>query len=187
MPTALELAVPPVRMLVRFESAEVAAEQQARQAVTLAEQHGGSASVLTGDDESGAWRAHDARVFGADGEGTILKVVTLPSELSSTLEQIGEVAQANQLEYAVTGRAGLGVLYVRLHGSATGRAAFVTALRAQFRPGQGSVVVRRADPELTSLVGVWGPIGDSLPIMREVKRRFDPTGTLNPGRGPGGL
>lgn len=187
MPTALELAVPPARMLVRFESVEVVAEQQARQAVTLAEQHGGTASVLTGDDESDAWRAHETRVFGADNEGTLLKVVTLPAELSSTLEQIAELARANQLEYAVTGRAGLGVLEVRLHGRVTARAALVTALRAQFRPGHGSVVVRRSDPELQSLVDVWGPIGDGLPIMREVKRRFDPTGTLNPGRGPGGL
>jgi glycolate oxidase FAD binding subunit len=187
MPTALELAVPPARMLVRFESVEVVAEQQARQAVALAEQHGGTASVLTGDDESDAWRAHEACVFGADSDGTLLKVVTLPAALSSTLEQIAELARANQLAYAVTGRAGLGVLEVRLHGSVTARAALVTALRAQFRPGHGSVVVRRSDPELQSLVDIWGPIGDGLPIMREVKRRFDPTGTLNPGRGPGGL
>jgi glycolate oxidase FAD binding subunit len=187
MPTALELAVPPARMLVRFESVEVVAEQQARQAVTLAEAHGGAASVLTGDDEFGAWRAHEARAFGDEYEGTLLKVVTLPAELSSTLDRIGALAEANQLEYAVTGRAGLGVLCVRLHGRGTARAEFVTALRAQFGPGQGSVVVRRADSELSSLVDVWGPIGDGLPIMREVKRRFDPTGTLNPGRGPGGL
>jgi FAD/FMN-containing dehydrogenase len=33
----------------------------------------------------------------------------------------------------------------------------------------------------------WGEIGDSLRMMRAVKARFDPHGTLNPGRGPGGI
>ena len=187
MPTALELAAPPARMLVRFESVETVAEQQASHAVTIAGQHGGTAVVLTGDDETCAWRAHDARVFGADQGGTILKVVTMPAELSSTLARIGEEAQANQLDYAVTGRAGLGVLHVLLTGGAAARASIIMALRSRVPLGQGSVVVRRADAELKSLVGVWGPIGDGLPIMREVKRRFDPTGTLGPGRGPGGL
>lgn len=186
MPTALELALPPARILVRFESVEAVAEQQARHAVTLATEHGGRAVVLAGGDETHAWQAHDARVF-AEHDGAILKVVTLPAEVSSTLARIGELAQANQLDYVVTGRAGLGVLHVRLDGGGAAMAEFVTALRAPLRPGQGSVVLRQADADLKSRVGVWGPIGDGLPIMREVKRRFDPTGTLNPGRGPGGL
>ena len=187
MPTALELAAPPASMLVRFESVEAVAEQQALHAVTLAAEHGGSAIVLTGDDETHAWRSHAARVFGDENDGTILKVVTLPADLSSTLARIRELAQANQLDYVVTGRAGLGVLHVRLNGGGAAKAEFVTALRARCRPGQGSVVLRQADAQLQSRVGVWGAIGDGLPIMREVKRRFDPTGTLSPGRGPGGL
>ncbi len=186
MPTALELAAPPPAMLVRFESVETVAEQQALQAVTLAEQQGGRAVVLAGDDESHAWRAHDTRVFGTGQDGTILKIVTVPNEVSSTLTRITEAAQTNHLDYAVTGRAGLGVLNVLVQGATEARASFVTMLRDRFLPGQGSVVIRRADAELKSLVGVWGPIGDGLPIMREVKRRFDPTGTLNPGRGPAG-
>ena len=187
MPTALELAAPPAGMLVRFESVETVAEQQASQAATLAEQQGGRAVVLTGDDEMQAWHPHDKRVFGTGQDGTILKIVTVPTEVSSTVARIGEVAQTNHLDYAVTGRAGLGVLNVLVQGDAESRASFVTVLRDRFLPGEGSVVIRRADAELKSLVGVWGPIGDGLPIMREVKRRFDPTGTLNPGRGPGGL
>ncbi|MDA1094963.1 MAG: FAD-binding oxidoreductase [Acidobacteria bacterium] len=187
MPTALELAFPPARMLVRFESVAAVAQQQADAAATLATAHGGRAMVLMGDDESHLWQAHAARVFEDDGDGTVLKVVMLPAEVSSTLGRIAELAAANHLDYVVTGRAGLGVLHARLSGGHVGTAEFVTSLRARFRPGQGSVVVRHADAELKSRVGVWGPIGDGLPIMREVKRRFDPTGTLGPGRGPGGL
>ncbi|HIE92054.1 MAG TPA: FAD-binding oxidoreductase [Acidobacteria bacterium] len=124
MPTALELAAPPPAMLVRFESVETVAEQQALQAVTLAEQQGGRAVVLAGDDESHAWRAHDTRVFGTGQDGTILKIVTVPNEVSSTLTRITEAAQTNHLDYAVTGRAGLGVLNVLVQGATEARASF---------------------------------------------------------------
>ena len=80
-----------------------------------------------------------------------------------------------------------GVLFVGLHGGVSEQATFVTALRERLPVGRGSATIQRADPELKALVDVWGPVGDGLRIMHEVKRRFDPTGTLNPGRGPGGL
>ena len=184
-PTALELATPPATMLIRFESVETVVVEQADQAATLARAHGGTVVILTGEEETAAWREHDARVF--DREGTIVKLVVVPSEVSSILAWLDTAAKTRQLDYVVTGRAGLGVLSVGLHGAVSEQAAFVTALRDRLPIGRGSATIRRADPELKALVDVWGPIGDSLRIMQEVKRRFDPTGSLNPGRGPGGL
>ena len=184
-PTALELATPPAAMLIRFESVEAVAVEQAEQAATLARSHDGTPVILSGDDETAVWRAHDARVF--EREGTIVKLVIVPSEVSSTLAWLDAAAKTRQLDYVVTGRAGLGVLYVGLHGAVSEQAAFVSALRDRLPAGRGSAVIQRADPELKALVDVWGPVGDGLRIMQEVKRRFDPTGTLNPGRGPGGL
>ena len=184
-PTALELATPPATMLIRFESVESVVVEQADQAATLARAHGGTVVILTGEEETAAWREHDDRVF--DREGTIVKLVVVPSEVSSILAWLDTAAKTRQLDYVVTGRAGLGVLSVGLHGAVSEQAAFVTALRDRLPIGRGSAAIRRADPELKALVDVWGPIGDSLRIMQEVKRRFDPTGSLNPGRGPGGL
>ena len=184
-PTALELATPPATMLIRFESVETVAVEQAEQVVTLAQAHGGTVVVLAGEDETVAWREHDARVF--DREGTIVKLVVVPSEVSSILAWLDTAAKTRQLDYVVTGRAGLGVLSVGLHGAVSEQAAFVTGLRERLPTGRGSATIQRAGPELKALVEVWGPVGDSLRIMQEVKRRFDPTGSLNPGRGPGGL
>ena len=184
-PTALELATPPATMLIRFESVETVAVEQAEQAATLARGHGGTPVVLMGEDEAVAWREHDARVFGR--EGTIVKLVILPAELSSTLAWLDDTAKTRRLDYTVIGRAGLGGLYLGLRGAVSEQAAFVTALRGRLPVGRGSATIRRADPELKAMVDVWGPVGDGLRIMQEVKRRFDPTGTLNPGRGPGGL
>ena len=184
-PTALELATPPATMLIRFESVERVAVEQAEQAAALARGHGGTPVVLTGEDEAVAWREHNLRVF--DREGTIVKLVILPAELSSTLAWLDDTARTRRLDYVVTGRAALGVLHLGLHGAVSEQAAFVTALRERLPIGRGSATIQRADPELKAMVDVWGPVGDGLRIMQDVKRRFDPTGTLNPGRGPGGL
>ena len=184
-PTALELATPPTTMLIRFESVEAVAVEQAEQAATLARAHGGTVVILAGENETAAWRSHEAHVF--DREGTIVKLVVVPSEVSPTLAWLDAAAKARQLDYVVTGRAGLGVLHVGLHGAVSAQATLVTALREQFPIGRGSATIQRGAPELKALVDIWGPLGDGLRIMQEVKRRFDPTGTLNPGRGPGGL
>ena len=181
-PTAVELAWPPATMLVRFESIEPVA---ALQAAALVRDGGGSAVVLADADEAAAWRRHEARVFG--GEGTIVKLVVLPSDLSATLAWVDEAARAQSLDCEMVGRAGLGVLYLRLSGAASAQASLVRSLRERIGRGRGSVVIRQAGGELRSLVDVWGPLGDGFPLMQQVKRQFDPRGILNPGRGPGGL
>ena len=184
-PAAVELAGPPPTMLVRFESIEPVAEQQAEAAAGLVRDGGGAATVLADADEAAAWRRHEARVFGV--EGTVVKLVVLPSELSDTLAWLDEAARAHSLDCAVAGRAGLGVLYTQLAGPVSAQAALVRALRERIAPGRGSAVIRQAEGELRSLVDVWGPLGDGFPVMQQVKRQFDPRAILNPGRGPGGL
>ena len=184
-PTAVELAWPPATILLRFESIAPVAVQQAEQAAALVRDGGGAATVLADADEAAAWRRHEARVFG--GEGTIAKLVVLPSDLSDTLAWLAEAARGPSLDCEVVGRAGLGVLYLRLTGAASAQASLVRGLRERISPGRGSVVIRQAGQELRSLVDVWGPVGDGFPLMQQVKRQFDPRGILNPGRGPGGL
>jgi hypothetical protein len=44
--------------------------------------------------------------------------------------------------------------------------------------------VLRADPAVKAAVDVWGPMGDALGVMGAIKRKLDPAGILNAGRGP---
>ena len=39
----------------------------------------------------------------------------------------------------------------------------------------------------TAKIDLWGCQSDALPLMREIKRRFDPNRILNPGRFVGGI
>ena len=184
-PTAVELQLPPPRVLIRFESVETAAAQQASDAAELAEGHGGKTEVVAGDEERALWEAHARRPW--EGPGAVVKLSLLPGDLQATLTWLEEATRTRRVAYELAGRAGLAVLYLRLDGSAEAQAELVTALRGRLPAGHGSAMITRGAPQLKSLVDVWGPIGDGLRIMREVKSRFDPTGVLNPGRGPGGL
>ena len=182
-PTALEIELPPPRLLVRFESVEAAVAEQAREAVNLAAAGGAKARILQGSEEAAIWDAHDRRPW--EGRGAILKVSLLVSDLADTLTWLTEAAGIDECEG--TGRAGLGVLLIRLDGDVDAQARLLMELRERIPAGRGSAVVPRGSRELKARVDVWGPIGDGLDLMRAVKQRFDPSGILNPGRGPGGL
>ena len=182
-PTAIEIAGPPFVVLVRFESVEAAVVAQAERASRIATTQGATVREIEGTAEAERWTAHNAPA-GANGD-TVVKVNVLATETASMLTWIEEHVPAGT--WSVTGRAGLGVLYLRLSGEADAQARIVSDIRDRLPMGRGSAVVLGGTPALKRLVDVWGPIGDAAPLMRTVKRQFDPGGILNPGRGPGGL
>jgi glycolate oxidase FAD binding subunit len=60
-------------------------------------------------------------------------------------------------------------------------------LRAAIAPHDGTAVVLRAPDAVRERLDHWGPVGDSLDLMRRVKERFDPERRMSPGRFVGGL
>ena len=62
----------------------------------------------------------------------------------------------------------------------------LAGLRAQLESEGGTLTVLR-QAQGREPIDAWGAAGDSLPLMREIKRRFDPHNTLNPGRFAGGI
>ena len=182
-PSAVELEWPPARLHVRFESVEAAVTQQAAEIVRLAGDSGRADTVMD-DAESRLWAAY----AGGWGEpGTLVKLATRPTALVSTLARLRDDCERDGIEMSAAGRAALGVVDVRLEGPPDAQARVIERLRDQLPAGEGSAVVRRADPDLRRQVDPWGRIGDALPIMRAIKARFDPEGRLNPGGGPGGV
>jgi glycolate oxidase FAD binding subunit len=182
-PTAVELQTHPARLLVRFESIEAAAEQQAVEAAAVVRGVCDAANVIGGADEALRWTAHARRPW--QGDGAVLKVCVMPTEVGPTLKWLDETER--HCDWEAVGRAAVGVLLVRVGGDVAQQAAAIAGLRARIPPGRGSVVVVRAGDELKRVVDVWGTGGDALPLMRAIKREFDPEGLLNPGRGPYGI
>jgi glycolate oxidase FAD binding subunit len=168
-PTAVELLAPagePARLVVVFESIPESVRAQARAAVVLL---GGGAEQDDLPDGFGR------RPGGPDD--LVLRLAFAPAALTAVLAALPVGA-------SVTASACTGVAYAALP-AAPGVAA-LPGLRAALAPYDGTAAVLAAPPELADL-DHWGPVGDALALMGQVKDRFDPGRRMSPGRFVGGL
>lgn len=129
------------------------------------------------------WRATEA-LFRDDPDALVVKAsvpTTRIGALSEGLRQAGREhgATVDQVIQAP------GVGYARFTGGDLG--AVVTRLRATVDELTGTLVALVAPAAVKARGDVWGDAGDALPLMRRVKEKFDPHGTLNPGRFIGGI
>ena len=178
-PTAVELETPPLRLLVRFETTLRAAEEQAMRALELCERHGKGAAIVDEAAEADLWQQHDSRIWRTDQ--TVLKVSVLPARVGVLLEQVGAALGARKIEWQAAGRAALGVTLIALCGSPDQHAAAVDELRTTTVGLGGTAVGLTTATEVGVSLASWGGAGDALGLMREVKSRFDPHGTLRNG------
>ncbi len=120
-----------------------------------------------------------------DDEAAI-KIAAPPAELAGVLDSVLGAAERRRVKSRIVARAASGVTLVGFSGG--DQAEFVEELREIWTRRGGSVVLQRAPADLKKRVGTWSTGGrDDLSLMRRVKEKFDPRGTLNPGRFIGGI
>jgi glycolate oxidase FAD binding subunit len=117
------------------------------------------------------WSARQQRL-NAD---VVCKGTMLPSEIARFAEK------ARGLGGESVTQAG-GIMIAGFPVAAAGR---LVELRRELEGAGGSLMVLKQPAE--SELDCWGTLPDSLPLMREIKRRFDPDRILNPGRFLGGI
>ena len=169
-PSAVELiagADGPARLVVLFESIAESVAGQATAAVALL--GGGEESEDLPED-------FGRRPGGADD--VLLRLAYAPASLSAVLEALPAGT-------AVTAHAATGVSYAAVPAGEAAEA--LPRLRAAIAPHDGTAVVLRAPDAVRERLDHWGPVGDSLDLMRRVKERFDPERRMSPGRFVGGL
>ena len=103
------------------------------------------------------------------------KATMLPSEIASFAERVRSLGGESVTQAT-------GIMTAAFPAAAAGQ---LPQLRRDLEAASGSLVVLKQPAE--SKLDCWGTLPDSLPLMREIKRRFDPDGVLNPGRFLGGL
>jgi len=103
------------------------------------------------------------------------KGTMLPSEIARFAERV-RVAGGESATQAT------GIMTAAFPASAGER---LQQLRGELEAARGSLMVLKQPAE--SNLDCWGTSPDSLPLMREVKHRFDPERVLNPGRFLGGI
>jgi glycolate oxidase FAD binding subunit len=193
-PAALELTWPdpsgPGRLLMVAEGMRTGVTEQARDAAKLLEPFG-AAEVIEPGASHPALEGFAGRPWERGDAGTALvgaKAACVPTELAGAIEDLWAAAATHGLQIALKSHAGVGVTYLALRGGEvdTLAAAFQEARERLARRG-GTLVALEAPLELKHKVDVWGPVGDAEGLMRRVKERFDPGGTMSPGRFVGGI
>ena len=187
-PSAIELQSMGCRLLVRFETTEAAATQQASAALSICQSRRIEAAIVSGDAESDLWRGYHDDLSASDG--VLVRIAVLPAQVADTLDHVERVILSHNLDCRVSGRVAVGVMYVRLVATATNEtaaeslAAAIDHIRRNAWARGGSAVVISAEPAVIRIVDPWGDVGDALPLMQAVKARFDPNHVLAAGRTP---
>jgi glycolate oxidase FAD binding subunit len=133
----------------------------------------GLAEIAVSDDDAPLWGRQRAAQRSADR--ALVRVTAPPTALAAV------IAAARACGGALVGRAALGQSFVEVDPEAVAR------LRTGLPAGAAGVVLD-APPQLREAIDPWGPVPDAaLALMRQVKARFDPSGTCNPGLFAGGI
>jgi glycolate oxidase FAD binding subunit len=96
-----------------------------------------------------------------------------------------EVARFVELVRGLGGESVTQATGIMIAGLPAAAAEGLAQLRRDLEDAGGSLTVLKQPAE--AKLDCWGTPPDSLPLMREIKRRFDPEGILNPGRFIGGI
>lgn len=134
------------------------------------------------DATEDVWAARQA-LFGKEA-ATVLKVSVLPDEICAVSGNARE--WSGDAEISLVAHA-TGLMTVAITATPATTAALLDRLRARVSPSGGSVVVLHAPDPVRGSIDVWGSDRGTLPLMREIKRRFDPNRVLNAGRFVGNL
>ncbi len=146
------------------------------------------APLALAESNPSVWQARE-NLFAQPGS-LMLKASLLPADLCSIAADLQQRAAADEIELAIVAQAfGLMTIALTAPADAAPDAAFVFVerLRTRLRPSGGSVVALQVPEPLRGRLEVWDCQSNALPLMREIKRRFDPHRILNPGRFVGGI
>lgn len=138
------------------------------------------------------------RAFGATASGQItpvavFKISSLPGRLATLADGVVSCAEEHDLLWSMMMR-GVGVTYFKMttpDGTAESLRRLKEACSRVFRgcdeSDWGGAVLLTCPAEFKSEMNVWGKASGDLPLMRGLKKAFDPGNVLAPGRFVGGI
>jgi glycolate oxidase FAD binding subunit len=141
------------------------------------------AGVALTESSEGVWAARQSLFEKA--EALVLKVSVLPSEICDVSAELlawsGDAATTEIVAQAT------GLMTISINSALETAIALLRRLRARVTQSGGSVVILQAPDSIKRQIDIWGPDRGTLPLMQEIKRRFDPNSILNPGRFVGSI
>jgi glycolate dehydrogenase FAD-binding subunit len=192
-PIGLQLRAAPggAQLDVRFDGTAAGIQSQVDQVDQVRQLAAPSAAPL--DAPADVWTSHQAIWDGA-APALVARLSVLPARITAVCALIERAAAARSLAWQMVVQ-GVGAGYVRLAGNEGDEPALratLLELREQLagtgdtKPG-GTIVALGCPLAVKRGLDVWGPAADAQPVMVRIKQRFDPDGTLSPGRFLGGI
>ncbi len=165
---------------ILFEGTEAGLDAQAAQLRTLCR------SAQISEASSAVWNARqDLWSFANPAQPAIAKISILPTDLARTIGLIRRASDSAHLHWKLLMYA-TGPGWLRLEGSAKNLQHALTTLRSDVEKMNGSLALLHRPAALPAF-DTWGTPGDSIALMKAIKRQLDPANTLNPGRFLGGI
>jgi glycolate oxidase FAD binding subunit len=138
------------------------------------------------DSEAEVWLARP-KLFVDAANAVICKCSVLPAQIGLLCDAIFCQAESAGVAATLVAQA-TGLAEVRLDcASLAACATIVKGLRKELESLQGTLIVQQCPTALKGEVDVWGTVNGALPLMQQIKKKFDPARILNPGRFVGGI
>ena len=141
------------------------------------------AGLALTESSEGVWAARQSLFENATA--VVLKVAVLPREICDVSAELlawsGDTANTEIVAQAT------GLMTVSISSALETAISVLQRFRARVAQSGGSVVVLQAPDPIKRQIDIWGPDPGTLPLMREIKCRFDPHRILNPGRFVGSI
>lgn len=164
---------------VRFEGIPESLQDQHEKLVNLA------AGCEAAESSNDVWNARRQLFTGADSS-VICKCSVLPSQTGSLCDGIFRQANATETKATIVAQ-GTGLTEVRLDGALLSLTKAVRGLCSEVDRLEGTLVVEQCPLPMKESLNVWGTLKDAAPLMQQIKEKFDPARTLNPGRFVGAI
>ena len=166
------------RAVAWIEGFDEAIARHLRDLSAMAQRAGLAAHSLRDEPHERLW--DELCGFGWSEAGLLCRIVVPTGMLEKALGDVG-ATNASGPRGAYVAHTGSGTIWV-LFGAETGALQAYGRLAAAARGYGGHAIIAAAPPALKEKIDVWGDPPPSLPLMREIKRQFDPESILNPGR-----
>lgn len=131
----------------------------------------------------GGVRALASEKRAAGGADCVLRLGFRQTDLVRILAELRRVSEETGVDCRAECQALAGIADVDLQGPESALARVVEQLRGRLGD-DANVLLRQASPSLKRSHGSFGRLGSPSRLLQSVKREFDPSGVLSPGRVP---
>jgi glycolate oxidase FAD binding subunit len=171
------------QIAIWFEGFEKTVSRYLHDADALAQQIGLPCVLLSEKDHRQFW--DEIRDFPLQLNRLVYRV-TLPRSATMEFIQTVQAQSLAGLRPEIVSDAVIGTVWISLGGHDLDVRSFGKLINeARARGGHG--IILAAPGHLKQAIDVWGPPPPALPLMREIKKQFDPGNLLNPGRFVAGI